>query len=279
LFLNNRYYDPTVGVFISVDPLVSKTGTPYLYANGNPTTLSDPSGLDPGWAHDNNPCNDAGYYACTPGGSSNPDISGFGPRMRRELWGLVPRARVGELLRRDLRRFVGSGDGVKDGKTSYPDYSYYEGRPMEPAERARCEEMGTVSCLSEYSGLRTFKNLAEGSPILSDREDGTLGNAQKHVLLAATLTWVYGEDHAREILYAHENILHGELLEGQEFDEFRQMDLVNNEVGIQLGLEMISQHGGIDGDYWMSDVFPYFERQISGGMLPLVYFQLPKGPS
>jgi RHS repeat-associated protein len=56
VFLNNRYYDPTVGVFISVDPLVEKTGTPYLYAAGNPTTLSDPSGLDPGWAHDNDPC-------------------------------------------------------------------------------------------------------------------------------------------------------------------------------------------------------------------------------
>ncbi|CAB4363796.1 MAG: hypothetical protein F2681_16705 [Actinobacteria bacterium] len=44
-YLNNRYYDPTVGVFTSVDPLVGKTGTPYLYAAGNPTTLSDPSGL------------------------------------------------------------------------------------------------------------------------------------------------------------------------------------------------------------------------------------------
>ncbi|MGB8861566.1 MAG: RHS repeat-associated core domain-containing protein, partial [Ilumatobacteraceae bacterium] len=42
-YLNNRYQDPTTGTFISVDPLVGKTGTPYLYANGNPTTLSDPS--------------------------------------------------------------------------------------------------------------------------------------------------------------------------------------------------------------------------------------------
>jgi RHS repeat-associated protein len=47
-YLNNRYHDPALGVFISVDPLVSKTGEPYLYASGNPTTLSDPSGLEPG---------------------------------------------------------------------------------------------------------------------------------------------------------------------------------------------------------------------------------------
>jgi len=45
VFLNNRYMDPGLGAFISVDPLVAKTGQPYLYANGNPATLSDPSGL------------------------------------------------------------------------------------------------------------------------------------------------------------------------------------------------------------------------------------------
>jgi len=45
VYLNNRYYDPSVGVFLSVDPLVASTGDPYLYASGNPTTLSDPTGL------------------------------------------------------------------------------------------------------------------------------------------------------------------------------------------------------------------------------------------
>ncbi|MSX93854.1 MAG: hypothetical protein F2749_10595, partial [Actinobacteria bacterium] len=45
-YLNNRYYDPATGVFVSVDPLVGKTGTPYLYANGSPVTISDPFGLD-----------------------------------------------------------------------------------------------------------------------------------------------------------------------------------------------------------------------------------------
>jgi RHS repeat-associated protein len=61
-YLNNRYYDPATGVFLSVDPLSAQTGTPYLYANGNPTTLKDPSGLDP---HDGprsgNTCQDYGY--------------------------------------------------------------------------------------------------------------------------------------------------------------------------------------------------------------------------
>ena len=44
-YLNNRYYDPQTGEFLSVDPLVASTGDPYIYADGNPTTLSDPAGL------------------------------------------------------------------------------------------------------------------------------------------------------------------------------------------------------------------------------------------
>jgi RHS repeat-associated protein len=46
-YLHHRFYEPATGVFTTVDPLVASTGTPYLYANGNPTTLSDPNGLDP----------------------------------------------------------------------------------------------------------------------------------------------------------------------------------------------------------------------------------------
>jgi RHS repeat-associated protein len=48
-YLNARYYDPVVGVFLSAD---SKQGNmqgmnPYAYVNGNPETYSDPTGLRP----------------------------------------------------------------------------------------------------------------------------------------------------------------------------------------------------------------------------------------
>jgi hypothetical protein len=45
VFLNNRYLDPVLGRFISVDPLVSVTGSAYGYGNNNPISRSDPSGL------------------------------------------------------------------------------------------------------------------------------------------------------------------------------------------------------------------------------------------
>ncbi|MBW8484423.1 RNase A-like domain-containing protein [Actinomadura parmotrematis] len=46
-----RWYDPTLGRFISVDPILSATGQQqqngYTYADSNPVTSSDPSGLCP----------------------------------------------------------------------------------------------------------------------------------------------------------------------------------------------------------------------------------------
>jgi hypothetical protein len=45
VFLNARYLDPVLGRFISVDPMVEKTGYAYAYGNNSPVTFSDPSGL------------------------------------------------------------------------------------------------------------------------------------------------------------------------------------------------------------------------------------------
>jgi RHS repeat-associated protein len=47
-YLRARYYDPSTGQFISRDPKVSKTGTPYAYVADNPLNAGDPSGMDGG---------------------------------------------------------------------------------------------------------------------------------------------------------------------------------------------------------------------------------------
>ncbi|MGI5146327.1 polymorphic toxin-type HINT domain-containing protein [Plantactinospora sp. CA-294935] len=60
--LGAREYDPQIGRFISVDPIMDLTDPQqihgYTYANNNPITLSDPDGLDPGGgqACDNGHC-------------------------------------------------------------------------------------------------------------------------------------------------------------------------------------------------------------------------------
>jgi RHS repeat-associated protein len=45
LYLINRYYDPTTGQFISVDPELARTQAPYAYAGDDPVANTDPTGL------------------------------------------------------------------------------------------------------------------------------------------------------------------------------------------------------------------------------------------
>src|SRR5262249_25701182 len=44
-YLRTRYYDPVTGQFLSRDPITAATGQPYEYANNDPLTEADPTGL------------------------------------------------------------------------------------------------------------------------------------------------------------------------------------------------------------------------------------------
>jgi RHS repeat-associated protein len=45
IYLRNRVYDPSTAQFLSVDPAVAVTRSPYSYAGDNPINLRDPDGL------------------------------------------------------------------------------------------------------------------------------------------------------------------------------------------------------------------------------------------
>lgn len=54
VYLRNRYYNPNLGVFPSLDPVLGNASYPmslnrYSYVQNNPTNLTDPSGLCPIW--------------------------------------------------------------------------------------------------------------------------------------------------------------------------------------------------------------------------------------
>jgi hypothetical protein len=70
-------------------------------------------------------------------------------------------------------------------------------------------------------------------------------NAFQHILLAANLTAFLGPVDARAILDAHENIRGGTPF--GPWDEARMMDLINNEVGIDIGVQMIDQDDSLIG--------------------------------
>jgi len=44
-YMRMRWYDPKTGQFLTRDPLVSISGQPYAYANGDPLDFTDPGGL------------------------------------------------------------------------------------------------------------------------------------------------------------------------------------------------------------------------------------------
>jgi hypothetical protein len=44
VFIINRYYDPTTDQFLSVDPKVSQTDQPYVFAGDSPLNATDPLG-------------------------------------------------------------------------------------------------------------------------------------------------------------------------------------------------------------------------------------------
>ena len=46
--LYHRYYDPTTQQFLSVDPMLDDTETPYAFVDGDPVNAIDPNGLDCG---------------------------------------------------------------------------------------------------------------------------------------------------------------------------------------------------------------------------------------
>lgn len=48
-YLINRYYDPATAQFLTVDPLVGLTQSPYGYVYDNPLNATDPTGLGCGW--------------------------------------------------------------------------------------------------------------------------------------------------------------------------------------------------------------------------------------
>jgi RHS repeat-associated protein len=65
LYLINRYYDPATGIFVSVDPDVGQTQTPYAYADGNPVSLADPAGANTAtWPESGHPCTNNPFKWC-----------------------------------------------------------------------------------------------------------------------------------------------------------------------------------------------------------------------
>jgi RHS repeat-associated protein len=109
IYLRARMYDPATGQFLTVDPLVDSTHSPYAYVAGNPLNATDPTGLCKLFSWGGNGCA-AQWAADVPGGqtldNSLTSFVGFGDTLTGGL-------------SRDLRHGVGLGGAINECSASY----------------------------------------------------------------------------------------------------------------------------------------------------------------
>ena len=101
-------------------------------------------------------------------------------------------------------------------------------------------------------------------------------NARQHIYIAARLVVAMGEDRARTILNMHESILKedGTLTLGAAWNDARKMDVINNEVGVSIGLEVLDRYGEpgeacsmatcvLAGGFYDDDAVGYLEQRTT----------------
>ena len=249
--LNNRYYDPTVGVFISVDPLVTQTGTAYLYGNANPTTYSDPSGLDPcGRGMNHSPCPGG---PAAPGSSGSSPVPGYHPDHR-------PAACTDPLC---------SGTNPNDDQTSVcssADRCYRDGSSGGTSQAAFCGWPSRWSMCSDISydyRDQAYAKVAELAKVYGWDRGQT--NAFRHSYFMGLIAWNYGSSTATEFGQRHERDTPKQTL-FVAWDS--AADLWNNSIGIAVvervkGATDISAPGASVPAYGMNDVTQQLTEMVT----------------
>ena len=74
VYLVHRYYDPTTGQFLTVDPDLQETLQPYSYSSENPVSGNDPTGEEDVF----DPCADCGGGENSAGGTGSGEGGGSG---------------------------------------------------------------------------------------------------------------------------------------------------------------------------------------------------------
>ena len=278
--LGAREYDPTIGRFASIDPLMDPNDPQqlhgYSYANNNPTTLSDPDGLIPlateGSAEETNYWKKSSHkltYSVhkkkwtavkkpvakkRPGGECKTlrECSGDLDEKERKA---VEAAE--EVLRKwgDERKtclFPGAGVGC---------FGYDLGRPG-PHERAWCRMVGAVTCkIAERAYELADKKLAKKTKKI-DAEDPTW-NAKHHGLwMAIMVANGVSEKDARMLGVAHEI----DAWEPERGLAEMRRDLRNNDIGIAVGSRTTLTKQDIANAWASRGGYSFGDRLVTGGL-------------
>ena len=238
-----RYYDPTIGRFTAVDPVIDAARPGSLdrfgYSLGSPVTLSDPTGLRPDDCdRGNSTCsNTGGTWSVTPkpppGVGSSPNSSVGGGQAAVD-------AASGTGSATDS-----SGDPRAVSWLGWQFVQRLTGANVNEAEWKLCWGLGPLEGSSVCGSARSTQDEvydAVQAMYGYDPREGSgpgVGNAYQHQLLAALLATRVGEPTARRVLNAHEQI------NGQA-PANALMDEMNNELGLAAARQA--------GDEWQAMV-------------------------
>jgi RHS repeat-associated protein len=190
-YLRARYYDPATAQFLSIDPGVAKTLSPYGYVAGDPLNLSDPSGRTP--ADPNGPglsvqqilSDPCGYSLVAPNCTTGDGALGFifqitigfnpwpSPCIDNpaSLWGLSPE-QLDELIPADWARTPSSlsegGQGFRWFKPGTNGSSGYRWMPGNPGDPNPLKQGPYIRGFGEYE---SGPIPAAGNPTLPDFDD------------------------------------------------------------------------------------------------------------
>jgi RHS repeat-associated protein len=266
-----RYYSPTLVRWISCDPASIAAGVnSYLYANANPLVFSDPSGNQP-----EEVCVAAEEVAaCSAGDDVRKPIgpiSGAGDFFNRIMQELdeeegqvsfpdyatederQEERRIQELNEENDRRLAEASPTLtiseKGPNTIWWEEAKFAIRRPFAAKMIGEVELGKGNYVTNISTVAA--RFAIRSKLSEGPGEGTEVNALRHVIWQSMITVTFGVDIAKRVGYSHE---HDPYINSNipQFDNVRfttlsladqSVDLKNNEIGRQIGAEMVRETG------------------------------------
>ncbi|MFY1655301.1 RHS repeat domain-containing protein [Solwaraspora sp. WMMB762] len=238
-----RHYDPALGRFISVDPIMDPADPQqmhgYAYANNNPTTWSDPTGLrvcaDNDCGQGATPKPGGGYNkptgkpSCSPNcGERKPPTTGGAPKSPKTGGpDKVANGAAAGGTKTKGDESPGSGANSDDGFTG-SSLGVFQGR--------WCLIMGPISCLR---GVVIQQKAIDAANTFGDRYGWSVGrrNAFRHSYWMGLMTlsgFTYSDTVALGLAHEKDTDKPGELLGSPDSNA----DLHNNSVGARVGVDV-----------------------------------------
>ena len=225
IYLRNRYYSPSTGRFITEDPVRDGLNW-YVYAGNNPVMFIDPSGniREPGYVN-GVWCEDPDAYEFGKDSLVYDSLTTLG-----EMWELRPNNRADiESLANEIRRIAREflyetklklAMKIAPNSANSTDIILAAGHPFKAAEANKLQKKARKMADERYT----------------DHRDGTLHNAFKHTIWNAMMAYHIDPQYAKWVGDAHEFGASENLNQTNNYQrDLMNMDLHNNEKGIQLG--------------------------------------------